>query len=75
MGGDRELTMLSMLAGFTLMVTFDPFAISFGIVFSAALVFLLRRMAKHDPDMRPVYLKHRRYQDFYPARSTPFRLE
>jgi type IV secretion system protein VirB3 len=30
-------------------------------------------MAKADPLMRFVYLRHRGYQVYYPARSTPFR--
>jgi type IV secretion system protein VirB3 len=30
-------------------------------------------MAKSDPRLRPVYLRHRKYKRYYPARSTPFR--
>jgi type IV secretion system protein VirB3 len=30
-------------------------------------------MAKADPQLRFVYLRHRRYQRYYPAQSTPFR--
>ena len=29
-------------------------------------------MAKSDPKLRFVYLRHRRYRRYYPARSTPF---
>jgi type IV secretion system protein VirB3 len=75
MGGDRELTMMSILSCFVLMVTLDPLAIIFGVVFAIFSVFLLRSMAKNDPDMRSVYLKHRQYQDFYSARSTPWRVD
>jgi type IV secretion system protein TrbD len=75
MGGDRELTMMSILSSFVLMITLDPLAISFGVVFSIFSVFLLRSMAKNDPDMRHVYLRHRQYQDFYSARSTPWRVD
>jgi len=33
----------------------------------------LRLMAKSDSYMRAIYLRQRRYQAYYPARSTPFR--
>ncbi|MFR1533871.1 MAG: conjugal transfer protein TrbD [Bilophila wadsworthia] len=36
-------------------------------------LFVLRLMAKADPQMRFVYLRHIRYAAYYPARSTPFR--
>ena len=36
-------------------------------------LFVLRLMAKADPLMRFVYLRHIRYAAYYPARSTPFR--
>lgn len=75
MGGDRELTMMSFLSSFTLIMTLDALAITFGIVFAVFSVFLLRSMAKHDPDMRYVYLRHRQYLDFYSARSTPWRID
>lgn len=35
---------------------------------------LLQRMAKADPLMRLVYLRHRRYRAYYAPRSTPFRV-
>ena len=38
-----------------------------------AALYLLRLMAKNDPQLRHVYLRHRRYKAFYPARSTPFK--
>jgi type IV secretion system protein VirB3 len=31
-------------------------------------------MAKADPLMRQVYFRHRRYRTYYPARSTPWRV-
>jgi type IV secretion system protein VirB3 len=31
-------------------------------------------MAKADPRLRFVYMRHRRYKPYYPARSTPFRV-
>lgn len=45
----------------------------FGLVLWFGALFVCRLMAKADPKMRPVYLRHRRYQAYYPPRSTPFR--
>lgn len=45
----------------------------FGLVLWFGALFVCRLMAKADPKMRSVYLRHRRYQAYYPARSTPFR--
>lgn len=74
LGGDRELVMFSGLCAFTLIVTaqeWTAFFVGTGIWFSA--IAALRIMAKADPKMRWVYLRHRRYQRYYPAHSTPFR--
>ena len=35
---------------------------------------MFRKMAKSDPRMRQVYIRHRKYKSYYPARSTPFRI-
>ena len=41
-------------------------------VFSWALgMFVLRRMAKADPDMSRVYMRHVKYARYYPPRSRP----
>ena len=45
----------------------------FGLMLWFGALFVCRLMAKADPKMRPVYLRHRRYQAYYSARSTPFR--
>jgi type IV secretion system protein VirB3 len=74
LGGDRELVMFSGLCAFTLMVTaqeWTAFFVGSGIWLGA--IAALRIMAKADPKMRWVYLRHRRYQRYYPAHSTPFR--
>ena len=44
-------------------------AVSFWII----AVFALRRMAKADPVMSRVWLRHIRQQDFYPARASHWR--
>ncbi|SOD42750.1 conjugal transfer protein TrbD [Nitrosovibrio sp. Nv4] len=74
MGGDRELVMFSGLLAFALV--FNAQEIRAAIVGTAlwiSALFLLRLMAKSDPKMRPVYLRHRRYKTYYAARATPFR--
>ena len=74
MGGDRELVMFSGLLAFALVFSAQELrATVVGIVLWFGALFVLRIMAKSDPKMRFVYLRHRRYKHFYPARSTPFR--
>jgi type IV secretory pathway TrbD component len=75
LGGDRELMMFAGLLAFTLIVAAqDRLATVAGSVLWFATAFALRRMAKRDPKLRQVYLRHRRYRRYYPARSTPFRM-
>ncbi|KWT70566.1 Conjugative transfer protein TrbD [Comamonas testosteroni] len=74
MGGDRELVMFSgLLAGALIFSAQEVRATVFGIALWFGALFVLRLMAKSDPKLRHVYLRHRRYKPYYPARSTPFR--
>ena len=74
MGGDRELVMFTGLIAFALVFSAQELsALIYGIVLWLVSLYLLRLMAKADPQMRFVYLRHRRYQRYYPAQSTPFR--
>lgn len=74
MGGDRELVMFAgLLAGALIFSAQALFATIFGVVLWFGALFALRLMAKSDPRLRHVYLRHRRYRAYYPARSTPFR--
>jgi type IV secretion system protein VirB3 len=74
MGGDRELVMFAgLLAGALIFSAQDARATVFGLALWFAALFVLRLMAKADPKLRHVYLRHRRYKGYYPARSTPFR--
>lgn len=74
MGGDRELVMFSgLLAGALIFSAQDTRATLFGFALWFGALFVCRLMAKSDPKMRQVYLRHRRYKAYYPARSTPFR--
>lgn len=74
MGGDRELVMFSgLLSAILVFAAQDWLAAIAGIVMWFLSLKGLRLMAKSDPYMRAVYLRQRRYQAYYPARSTPFR--
>ena len=75
MGGDREMVIFSGLLAFALIFSAQELrATVMGLVLWTLSLFLLRLMAKADPMMRFVYLRHRRYRDYYPARSTPYRV-
>jgi type IV secretory pathway TrbD component len=75
MGGDRELVMFSGLLAATLVIcTFSWPSVVFGIALWFACVALLRKLAKSDPKMRFVYIRHRQYRKYYPAHATPFRI-
>lgn len=73
MGGDRELVMFSGLLAFALIFSaFEFKAFVFGTTLWVFALFALRLMAKNDPLLRKVYLRHRKYRTYYPARSAPF---
>jgi type IV secretion system protein VirB3 len=75
MGGDRELVMFSGLMAFALVFSAQELRASvFGLLLWLAALFVCRLMAKSDSKLRFVYLRHRKYKMYYPARSTPFRL-
>ncbi len=74
MGGDREMVMFSGLLATALVFSAQEWkATIFGIALWFISLYLLRLMAKSDTKMRSVYMRHRRYRVYYPARSTPFR--
>ncbi|WP_412058707.1 conjugal transfer protein TrbD [Bartonella sp. DGB2] len=74
MGGDRELVMLSaVLAGTLVFSAQELKATIFGVLLWFVSLYICRLMAKSDPQLRYVYLRHRQYEKYYPARSTPFR--
>lgn len=74
MGGDRELVMSSGLCAFALVFAAQTYvATVYGIFLWVCSLFVLRLMAKADPQMRQAYMRHRLYARYYPARSTPFR--
>jgi type IV secretion system protein VirB3 len=71
LGGDRELVIGSgMVAVLILFSLGNIVGIVIGILFWLSSVFVLQRMGKADPLLRRVYLRHIRYQPFYPAKAT-----
>ncbi|MBO9134482.1 conjugal transfer protein TrbD (plasmid) [Rhizobium sp. B230/85] len=74
MGADRELVLLTALAAIILIfVVLTWYAALFGIAIWLVAVAALRMMAKSDPLMRRLYLRHISYKTFYRATSSPWR--
>ncbi len=74
MGADRELVLLSGLAAIILIfVVLTWYAAIFGLALWLVAIAALRMMAKSDPLMRRVYLRHVSYKSAYRATSTPWR--
>lgn len=75
MGGDRELVMFSGLLAFALVFSAqDVGATVFGLALWFFALWVFRKMAKSDPQLRFVYRRQMKYKHYYPARGTPFRI-
>ncbi|PRD43717.1 conjugal transfer protein TrbD [Phyllobacterium phragmitis] len=74
MGADRELVLLTGLAAVILIfVVLTWFSALFGAAIWIGVVAALRMMAKADPLMRKVYIRHIHYRPIYRPTSTPWR--
>ncbi len=74
MGADRELVLLTALAAIILIfVVLTWYAALFGLAIWLIALAALRVMAKADPLMRRVYIRHISYKAFYRATSSPWR--
>ena len=74
MGADRELVLLTGLAAIILIfVVLTWFSALFGIAVWIVIVGALRMMAKADPMMRKVYVRHISYKPIYTATTSPWR--
>ena len=70
LGGDRELVLLSaVLSAMLAFVIATWWGAVSGIVLWIFAVAVLNRLGKADPLMRQTYVRHIRYQSFYPAKS------
>lgn len=73
LGGDRELVLSSLVVCAVLVVSaFEIKAFILGLCLWFLSIYLLRKMAKSDPQMRHVYGRSLKYRPYYPAQSTPF---
>jgi type IV secretion system protein TrbD len=69
-GCDREMLMLSGLLSAALVFSVATiWAVGIGLASWLAALAALTRMGKIDPMLRHVYLRHIRYQPYYPAKS------
>lgn len=74
MGADRELVLLTGLATVILIfVVLTWFSTFFGIATWIVVIGALRMMAKADPMMRQVYLRHVGYKSSYRPTGSPWR--
>jgi type IV secretory pathway TrbD component len=74
MGADRELVLITGLAAIILIfVVLTVYSALFGIAVWIVVVAALRMMAKADPMMRRIYIRHISYKSTYRATSTPWR--
>ena len=70
LGGDRELVLIAMLTAISLAFSLGSWwGIGLSVAFWVGAVAVLQRMGKADPLLRQVYLRHIRYEDWYPAKS------
>lgn len=74
MGADRELVLITGLAAVILIfVVLTVYSALFGVAAWVVIVGLLRIMAKSDPLMRQVYVRHISYKPTYKATTSPWR--
>jgi Type IV secretory pathway, TrbD component len=75
LGGDRELVLFCGAVAFALVFTAQELRAGIvGVSLWFFMLYLLRLMAKADPKLRYVYLRQLLYKPYYPARSTPWRV-
>ena len=69
LGGERELVMASgMLTAILVFSVVNIVAAVIGITFWFAALYVFNRMAKHDPQLSKVYIRHVNKKLYYPAR-------
>lgn len=73
-GADRELVLMTGLtAAILIFVVLTVVSAVIGFIIWIVVVGLLRMMAKSDPLMRQVYLRHMKYRPHYRPTSSPWR--
>ena len=76
LGGERELVSVSLLLTAAVVMYifsqyFNLIAIALVVALESCLLFIFREMAKRDPNMSRVYLRHLTYRNVYPSRTIP----
>lgn len=75
-GAERELMLMLILIMAVLIVVAQTWLTTvLAIVLWILGTMGLRMMAKADPYLSKLYLRHIKYKNYYPARSTPFTKE
>jgi type IV secretory pathway TrbD component len=72
LGADRDAILLSGIASAALgysMLSVSAVGVAGAVVLWLAAILVLRKIAAADPLMWRVYLRHRGYRDWYPARA------
>ena len=70
LGADRELVLVTiMVAGGLAFSLATWWGVGVAVMVWIVSIAILQRMAKADPLLRRVYLRHIRYAGFYPAKS------
>ena|ERR1700681_1502749 len=70
LGADREMVIfLALISAIFVFALVTWWSIMLGVGLWVVGVALLVRMGKEDPQMRKAYLRHVRYQAFYPAKG------
>lgn len=71
MGGERELVLMSMFVAALICFTASTWMqVVLGVVFWLVVHSLVMAIAKADPFMSAIYLRHVRYASYYSARAT-----
>lgn len=74
LGGERTcVAMLGIICSALVFNSQELRAAVVGITFWIVGLYLLRLMARHDPQMIAVFWRSRHYKGYYPPRATPFR--
>ncbi|WP_425624844.1 conjugal transfer protein TrbD [Agrobacterium radiobacter] len=74
MGADRELVLITGLAATILIfVVLTVYSALFGAAIWIVVIGVLRMMAKADPLMRQVYVRHLSYRPYYRPTTSPWR--
>ena len=68
LGGERQLVIASGMLAAILAFTLGDFVLSaIGVTFWLVTLVVLQRMAKYDPEMSRVYVRHVNKKIYYPA--------